>query len=190
MNKHLIASSLFCGTLLASASAFAVTQTFNGAGTPIAIPDGGNTNSVASAAGPGSPTNITDLDLTVNITHTWAEDIDLTLSSTNPVVAATPILQDCGTNADWTGINVTFDDQAATPITCAAATNIPGGPGQSPLGATVLAAFNGSAAASAVSWTLNVADDDAICTGTLNSWSVTVTVDTPLPVELTTFSVD
>ncbi|MBL8300293.1 MAG: hypothetical protein JNN30_18310 [Rhodanobacteraceae bacterium] len=189
MNKHMLALSLFCGTLFASASALAITQTFNGAGTPVAIPDAGNVNTTASAAGPGSPTNITDVNLNVTITHTWAEDVDITLASSNPVVAATPIIQDCGTNGDWTGTNVTFDDQGATPVTCATATNIAGN-GPSPLGATVMAAFNGSATAGALSWTLNVADDDAICTGTLNSWSVTVTADEPLPAELTKFSID
>lgn len=190
MNKPSLVLSVFCSTLFASASALAVTQTFAGAGTPTAIPDAGNINSVATAAGPGSPSNITDVNVTVNITHTWAEDIDITLASANPAVAATPLIQDCGTNGDWTGVDVTFDDQAPAAVTCVAATNIPGGAGQSPLGPTVLAAFNGSAAASAMSWTLNVADDDAICTGNLNSWSITVTADNPLPVELTNFSVD
>ncbi|MEO8670386.1 MAG: hypothetical protein ABI411_03660 [Tahibacter sp.] len=189
MYKNLFRISVLTGAVLAASGAMAVTATFTGAGTPIAIPDNGNASSTATAAGPAGAASITDVNLNVNITHTWSGDVGLTLAATNPVVAPVAIVANCGTSGDYTGA-ITFDDAAAAPLACVAATNIATGTFQSPNGATVMAAFNGSAAAGPVTWTLNVADDSAICTGTLNSFSVTVTSDVPVPVELRNFSID
>ena len=49
-------------------------------------------------------------------------------------------------------------------------------------------AFDGSVSGGV--WTLNVADDSAICTGTLNAWSLTLDGAPPLPVELMSFDVN
>src|SRR5689334_19571170 len=69
MMKKTLCLSALAGSLFVAASAWAVTATYTGAGTPVAIPDNGNVNTVASAPGPAATTTITDLNLTVNITH-------------------------------------------------------------------------------------------------------------------------
>ncbi len=190
MRKTSIQAAVLAAAALAAGAASAVTDTYTAPGTPVAIPDNGNIAVVASAPGPAAGTNVTDVDITVGIAHTWAADIDITLASSNPAVAATTIINDCGGNGDYAG-TVTFDDEAGAPQGCAGGTIVGNGSVvQSPLGNTVMATFDGAAAVGAMTWTLNVADDSSICTGTLNSFSVTVTSDLPLPVELSTFSVD
>jgi subtilisin-like proprotein convertase family protein len=190
MKMNFFRVSALAAAMVVANGAMAVTATFPGA--PVgAIPDNGVLATAASAAGPAATTNVTDVNLTVNINHTWTDDIDITLASTNPVAAATTIINDCGSNGDYQGGDLVFDDAAAGTLACATAgIMIPAGTIQSPNGPTVMAAFNGSATAAPMAWNLTVADDSAICTGTLNSWSVTVTSDAPVPVELSNFSVD
>ena len=49
-------------------------------------------------------------------------------------------------------------------------------------------AFDGSSSGGV--WTLTVWDDSSICTGTLNSWSLTLDGAPPLPVELVSFEIE
>lgn len=193
MNKNLLCLSALSVALLAATSALAATATYTGAGTPIGIPDAGAAvTSTATAPGPAAPTAITDVDVTVGITHTWADDIDISLSSTNPAVAATVLIQDCAGSGDYAN-TFTFDDSSPNVQDCTSAgTTVVGSAGtiQSPEGAATLALFNGAVAVGPSTWTLSVADDSSICTGSFDSFSVTVTSDAALPVELSTFSVD
>ena len=154
---------------------------------PLAIPDAGNINSTLMVVPDGS---ITDANLDVNITHTWNDDIELTLTS--PTIAAQALWNDCGGSSDNT--IVTIDQDAAALNTCPGAGPISGvfqptnGTAAAPVAATgTMDAFNGSM--SAGTWTLNVADDSSICTGTLNSWSITLDGAPPLPVELMNFEI-
>ena len=151
---------------------------------PLAITDNGSINSTLTFSVNGT---ISDANLTVNITHTWNDDIELRLSS--PSVAAQLLWQDCGGSGDNL-TNTVIDDQAAGLASCTfAGAPFTGsfqptdGTGAAPVAATgTMAAFNGSASGGV--WTLNVVDDSSICTGTLNAWSLTLDGAPPLPVEL------
>jgi subtilisin-like proprotein convertase family protein len=155
---------------------------------PKAIPDNSNVNSTLNFSVNGT---ITDANLTVNISHAWDADIQLSLSS--PTVAAQILWRNCGSSGD-NFTNTVIDDQAASLAPCTSAAGPPfagsfkptdgvNNAGTSPIAAPgTLAAFNGSL--SGGTWTLNVADDSAVITGTLNSWSLTLDGTPPLPVEL------
>ena len=161
---------------------------------PLAIPDGtagpvpGIVNSTLNFSVAGT---ISDANLTVDITHTWNSDIRLTLTS--PSVAAQVLWQNCGGSGD-NMTNTVLDNDAGGLANCAFA----GAPytgsfqpttGPAPVAAPgSLNAFDG--AASNGTWTLEVADDSAICTGTLNAWSLTLDGAPPLPVELMEFDVE
>src|SRR5690242_8439022 len=73
---------------------------------PKAIPDNGSTTSTLNFTVNGT---ITDANLDVNITHTWNDDIDLSLTS--PSVAAQILLNDCGGSGD--NVVATIDQDAA-----------------------------------------------------------------------------
>ena len=156
---------------------------------PLAIPDAGNVDSTLTFSVNGT---ISDANLTVNITHTWDKDIRLTLTS--PSVAGQVLWQNCGGSGDNL-TNTVIDDQAAALAACTfAAAPFTGsfrpsdGGGASPVAAPgTMGAFNGSASGGV--WTLNVVDDSAICTGTLNAWSLTLDGTPPLPVELMSLEV-
>lgn len=155
---------------------------------PLPIPDGGNVSSTLTF--PVSTTNgITDVDVQFSITHTWDSDVRVTIAA--PSVAAVTIMENCGGSGDnFTSTRIS--DQGAAGG-CAAA-NAPftgtfqARQGAGALNPTALAAFNVSTQQSGT-WTLNAADDSAICTGTLTAWSVTVSGPPPLPVELMNFQV-
>lgn len=154
---------------------------------PLAIPDAGNINSTLNFSVNGT---ITDANLTVSITHTWADDIELRLTS--PSVAAQLLWQDCGGSGDNL-TNTVIDNDAAGLGGCAFANNPhtgsfqpTDGTGAAPAAASgSMNAFDGSASGGV--WTLNVTDDSSICTGTLDAWSLTLDGAAPLPVELMKF---
>ena len=184
--------NLFIAVLAITVVAFGAAQLFaavteSSTNVPLAIPDFGNVNSTLNFSVNGT---ITDANLTVDIAHTWNDDIELTLSS--PSIAAQLLWQDCGGSGDNT--QVTIDNDAAALSTC---------PTTGPITGTLLPT-NGTAVPSAPSgtmnafdgslsggvWTLNVADDSSICTGTLNAWSLTLDGAPPLPVELMSFEIN
>ncbi len=124
---------------------------------------------------------ITDVNISVDVTHTWLGDLLIAVVSPNSGGTGTQVNlfeRSCGSNDNMT---VTFDD-AGVPLVCAQPTTgtyVPANP---------LSAFNGEA--SLGMWTLGVNDNEAIDTGTLNSWSVEVcsTTQTPLSVKKFAFS--
>ncbi len=155
---------------------------------PLAIPDNGNVNSTLNFSVNGT---ISDVNLAVNITHTWNDDIELRLTS--PSVAVQLLWQDCGGSGD--NLDMTLDQDAAALSTCPTTGPITGslrptdGTGAGPVAASgSFDAFDGSSSGGV--WTLNVTDDSAICTGTLNAWSLTIDGSPPLPVELMNFQID
>ncbi|HLA76351.1 MAG TPA: proprotein convertase P-domain-containing protein [Vicinamibacteria bacterium] len=155
---------------------------------PLPIPDNGNVNSTLNF--PVSTTNgITDVDVQFSITHTWDSDVRVTIAA--PSVAAVTVMENCGGSGDnFTSTRIS--DQGAAGG-CAFA-NAPftgtfqARQGAGTVNATALSAFNVSTQQSGT-WTLNVADDSSICTGTLTAWSVIVSGPPPLPVELMNFQV-
>lgn len=133
---------------------------------------------------------IDDVNVSIDITHTWRSDVQAGLSYS--VGGGTILLAN---NQDTSGDNyiATFDSQAALPCSDATQCGLTAGspcataPGAicQPTGS--LDAYNGLA--SPGTWTLTLCDRAAADTGTLNSWAVTLD-GMGLPVELTGFSID
>ncbi len=190
-----VASAL---ALVAGAASLYATVSVASTNVPVAIPDNGSTTSTlvvdnTTVPNPGSvapPWNITDVNVQFSVTHTWDDDVLIQIAS--PAVAAVTIMQNCGGSAD-NFTNTVIDDAGAV-ANCAFAGAPFTGTFQAMQGATpnpnatALAAFNGTDAFG--TWTLTAADDSTICTGTLTAWSVTLDGASPLPVELTNFSVE
>lgn len=126
-------------------------------------------NSVINVPGGGA---ITDVNVTINITHTWDADLDIFLIS--PSGTQVELTTDNGNDGD-NYINTIFDQQATTPITSGTApftgAFIPEGN---------LSNFNGQDAAG--NWTLRIVDDANQDGGQLNFWTLEVCVEPPLSV--------
>jgi len=109
---------------------------------------------------------IGDLDLSFDITHTW--DSDLILSLVSPAGTHVPLFADVGDDGD-DFTSTTLDDEAATSI----------GEGIAPFSGVFrplgsLAAFDGENAEG--TWTLEIEDQWGGDEGTLNGWSLAITV--------------
>ncbi|HEX9979536.1 MAG TPA: zinc-dependent metalloprotease family protein [Flavobacterium sp.] len=147
-----------------------VCASVSSANIPVTIPAVG-APTVNSTLNIPSGSAISDLNITVNISHTWINDLTLTLigpSGTQVQLVAAPC-----TSAAINNIVATFDD-AGVPVSCG---NNPG------IGGTVqpiqsLSAFNGQE--STGTWTLRVADAFNQDGGTINSWSLNVCTAQPL----------
>lgn len=164
--------SLTVGTASAGA-----TQTFSNA-TPVAIPDN-NAAGVASSINVPANFVAADVNVTVNITHTY--DSDLVIKLIGPDNVTTVLLANHRGDAGDNFSGTTFDSQAATPI----------GAGTAPFGGSYqpelsLNTFNNASVNG--TWKLFVADTSLADTGTLNSWSLALkpltygcTVYNPVP---------
>jgi subtilisin-like proprotein convertase family protein len=134
--------------------------------TAIAIPDGvgpGETGSPAiSVINIPSNINIDDVNVTVNITHTYPEDLHITLKSPNN----TEIVlynYNCGAEDN---VNLIFDDAALTTITCGNLITDKVQPSYP------LSGFNAENAQG--DWSLIVVDNWNNDLGTIISWSIEV----------------
>ncbi|SNZ02007.1 proprotein convertase P-domain-containing protein [Flagellimonas pacifica] len=107
---------------------------------------------------------ITDVIVTLDITHTWDEDMDISLTS--PGGTTVLLSSDNGGSGD-NYTNTIFDDAAATAITSGSA---PFTGTFSPEGS--LSDFDGEDPSG--TWTLSIFDDFNGDTGTLNSFSIQV----------------
>ena len=125
--------------------------------------------------------NIGDVNVDVNITHSYLADITVTLTS--PVgTVVTLIAASCGANNN---INATFDDLGSA-VTCATST------GANTLAvsgvvtpAQLLSAFNGEN--SAGTWTLTVIDGFDVDGGAINSWRLALCRSVALGIETNSF---
>ncbi len=117
---------------------------------------------------------ITDLDVTVDITHTNVFDLQLSLKSPAGtwVLLNTASLDEFYKGANYS--STTFDDEADTPIEEAQA---PFRGTYQPLAPNVLASFDGEDAYGP--WQLRVCDLWQADTGTLNSYRLTITTPEP-----------
>jgi subtilisin family serine protease len=143
------------------------TATLASTNVPLAIPDAGNVASTLSAAGLGGA--VTDVDVTLDVTHT--SDADLFVFLTTPAGQTVRLFGGVGGAGDNFSGTV-LDDEAAAAISAGAA---PFAGRFRPQGA--LADFDGSAPNG--TWTLRVYDKRASEAGTLNSWSLTLTTGDP-----------
>ena len=148
------------------------TNTFSNV-TPEAITDNMTSTSTIDVSGVG--TFAGDIDLTVDITHTFASDLEISLTS--PLGTTAVITTDNGGGNDDVFSGTLFDDQANDPVTDHAFTNMVTA---TPLTVEeALSVFIGEDTNG--TWTLTIFDDAGGDTGTLNSWSLDVsTLDPPI----------
>tara|TARA_B100000787_G_scaffold39462_1_gene28031 strand:- start:14757 stop:17696 length:2940 start_codon:yes stop_codon:yes gene_type:complete len=114
---------------------------------------------------------ITDLNITLNIEHTWDNDLDIKLIGPDGVTEVI-LFEDVGSLGD-NFTNTTLDDDASQAIDEGSA---PFAGSYRPQGS--LSDFNGLM--SAGDWTLSITDDAASDGGTLLDWSIQVCSATPL----------
>ncbi|MFD0861144.1 reprolysin-like metallopeptidase [Sungkyunkwania multivorans] len=150
-------------------TAVIICASYDAADTPLAIPDS-DPDGVTSTAFVGQPIEITDVNVTINVTHTW--DADLTITITSPSGTTVELTSGNGGSGD-NYTNTVFDDDATTPITAGSA---PFTGSFQPEGS--LAAFNGEI--SNGDWILSASDSALFDTGTIDSWSIEVCGE-PLP---------
>lgn len=136
--------------------------TYPSTDTPKPLPDVSTTLSSIVVASAGL---VSDVNVTINITHTFDGDLDIFLIGPNGT--RVELTTDNGSSGD-NFVNTVFDDQATTSITAGVA---PFTGSFKPEG--LLSALNGISAAG--TWTLEITDDAPIDTGTLNSWSLEIT---------------
>jgi subtilisin-like proprotein convertase family protein len=136
---------------------------------PVPLPDlSTTTSSIVVPAGAG---RITDLNVSLGITHTYNSDLTVTLRHV-PTGTTLTLFSNVGGSGD--GFSITLDDSAGTDIGTATGTN-----GQmlfgtfNPEGAVFLSAFNGLDASG--EWILTVTDGSGEDSGTLNSWGLHIT---------------
>jgi subtilisin-like proprotein convertase family protein len=130
---------------------------------PTGLPDVTTVNSTATAAGIFG--TIVDVNVNLDITHTFPGDLDVTLTSPGGTVIE--LFTDvCGTNDNML---VTLDDAAPTPI----GTTCPANGTFTPEASAMSSAFAGENPNGV--WTLTIVDDAGGDTGTLNGWSLEIT---------------
>jgi subtilisin-like proprotein convertase family protein len=162
-------------TTLAAAPTTATASFTNS--TPVAIVDNMVVTSTINVAGAG--TSISDVNLTTFITHTFAADLDITITS--PAGTVVTLTTDNG-GANDNVFNGTVWDDDADPNTQVPYTSNPFIPYEHTytnlvtatplLPEEALAAFTGENPNG--TWTLSVSDDATGDTGTLNSWSLNI----------------
>jgi subtilisin-like proprotein convertase family protein len=178
-NRKLLVPLLTLGVFSLGTVPLFAAVTESSTNVPLAVPDAG---AVASTLNFSVNGTITDANLTIDITHTWNDDLDVSLAS--PSIAAQLLINDCGGSGDNLTLTI---DEAAGALACATNGVTFSGTFASP-GVGTMDAFNGSTSGGV--WTLNVTDDSAGCVGTLNAWSLTLDGSAPLPVELMNFEVE
>lgn len=135
--------------------------------TTVAIVD--NTTVQGSVAVAGLGNYVMDVDLTVNITHTWSGDLDIMLTS--PGGTTVVVTTDNGGGNDDVFNGTLFDDQALVPATDATYSN---GVTASPLAPEgAFGAFIGEDPNGI--WTLDIGDDAGGDQGTSSGFTLTIT---------------
>ncbi|MCO4772605.1 MAG: proprotein convertase P-domain-containing protein, partial [Deltaproteobacteria bacterium] len=129
---------------------------------------GASPTSVTSTIEVAENASVADVNVTIDITHIWDADVDVSLTS--PTGTVIDLTSDNGGGAD-NFTNTVFDDEADTPITAGSAPFA-----GSYIPETPLSTLDGEL--SAGTWTLTVTDDfPSVDDGTLNSWTLDITLD-------------
>ena len=143
--------------------------------TPLGIPDN-NPGGISSTITVPNDGEIIDLDLQLNISHTW--DSDLTATLTAPDGTVFTLFSGVGGDGD-NFTNTIFDDSAATSINSGSAPFNGSFQPVSPFGP-----LNGTQAVG--DWTLTVIDGAGQDVGTLNSWSLFISYAVANNTDITT----
>ena len=138
------------------------TTTVSSGNVNLPIPDVSMITSNMPVSGIGGA--ITDVNVTLNINHTWDHDLEVYLIS--PAGTRVQLFANVGDSGhNFTG--TILDDQAAVSITSGSAPFAGSYQPQTPLAALNGQSPNGT-------WSLEVHDDDAGDTGTLINWSLAI----------------
>lgn len=146
--------------------------------TPLAIPTGpAVVSATLNVAGAGS--YLWDMDLSTMLTHTFAADLDITITS--PAGTVVTLTTDNGAGNDDVFNGTLWDDQAATPVSDNVFTNLVTATPLVPEEA--LGAFRGEDPNG--TWTITISDDLAGDGGSLNAWTLDVFTLASAPIETT-----
>jgi subtilisin-like proprotein convertase family protein len=143
-------------------------QTFTGPA--LAIPDNGGAGSDLTVSGVGG--RLSDLDVRVNISHTWDEDLTIELRA--PDGTTITLVRNRGEDGD-NFTNTDLDDEAATAISAGAGPFTASFRPEQPLSTMDGMDPNGV-------WRLIVSDDTSGDAGTLDSWRLSARGSSCLPV--------
>lgn len=137
---------------------------------PVTIPTTANAtvNSTQNVTATGI---ISDANITVNIAHTWVNDLRVTLIS--PAGTQVQLVNRPCTSASLRNITATFDD-SGVPVVCGNNPAISG----TVIPVQALSAFNGESMNG--TWTLRVLDSFAGDGGTINGWTLNLCSNTPV----------
>jgi subtilisin-like proprotein convertase family protein len=115
----------------------------------------------------GVPGSVEDVNVTINLIHTWVSDLRITLVS--PSGTRVTLVQNRGGSGDnFSG--TTFDDSASNPISGGVAPFSGSFRPETPLSAIVGDSINGL-------WSLEVTDSATLDTGVLFDWSLTIAIE-------------
>lgn len=143
----------------------------------ITIPDNdpAGANNVLNIPATGT---ITDINISLDISHTWVGDLDISITSPNPtsiVVFDRPGYTGTGNGCSRNNINTTLDDAAGTPVE-GVCPNVDPTIGAGPFSPNnPLSGFNTQSVSG--NWTIQITDNANQDIGTLNQWCVIATVD-------------
>ncbi len=136
-------------------------DSFDSADVPVTISDGA-ASTITSTLDIGAGVSITDLNIQLNISHTWDADLDIKLTS--PLGTEVILTSGNGGSSD-NYTDTLFDDEAGTSITSGSA---PFTGSFAPEG--MLSDFDGES--SFGTWTLTISDTATGDGGSLNSWTI------------------
>jgi subtilisin-like proprotein convertase family protein len=136
---------------------------------PQSIPDGSSV--VSSIFVPANAGRITDLDVSLNIFHSFDGDLDITLTNVASGISVI-LFQDVGGSNE--GFLVRLNDEAGTDISTATNPKLDGAISGTfnPGGAALLSVFDGLDASG--EWRLSITDDSGGDIGTLFGWALHV----------------
>lgn len=147
------------------------TQEFYCVSPNLAIPDN-NTTGVTSDLTIANTGTISDLNVSLNVTHTYVGDLIFRLRNVTTGTEVSFINRPTSCSGD--NINATFDDESATAHACTGTTPTMGGTMRP---AAVLTAFDGQARNG--TWRLTAVDAAGADLGTVNQWCLSGTVSEP-----------
>jgi len=156
------------GTVGANAQALPSTDTFSSSDTPLRIPETGTAGTITSTITVNDPgTTIDDLDVDLDLNHSWFGDLDVSLQS--PEGTSVILFTDVGSSSDPNGL-YTLDDDATAEIGSSTT------PGRytTETSEGLLSSFNGENPNG--DWTLTIVDDAGADDGTLNVWRLIFTL--------------
>ncbi|PQB05324.1 hypothetical protein BST85_10830 [Aureitalea marina] len=125
----------------------------------------------------GADETIVDLDVQLNVTHTWVGDLIVTLESpagTTITLMDRPGFVDSGFGCSADDVDAIFDDEASNPVEDEC--GVPGIGGMV-IPQEALTAFDGESTLG--DWTLTISDNAGGDTGTLDSWTLLYSYDVP-----------